>query len=517
MTFIDILMPIPPASASTTASVSSEEELKQYLKGYFGYDTFRPQQIDIITHIIAGRDTLVLMPTGAGKSICYQLPALCQTGLTVVISPLISLMFDQVKDLQSRHITAYHYNSTSVVPLGQIIDEVKQGTCNILYTTPETLIANVPFMMELENLHESGQLRRFIVDEAHCVSNWGHDFRPSYLGLHVKTWFQGIQVCAFTATATALVANDIIKNLSLENPYIARTSFIKTNIQYRIRKKEQDGWGYIGNSLAKTINELGYMCKTGIVYCLSRRECEYMSKVLQNRGLAAAFYHAQIPQVEKDRIQTAWLHGGIKVIVATIAFALGINKPDVRYVIHTSMPNSIESYYQQTGRAGRDDQPAHCVLYYSEKDVDILVKMVTNESTDKNLIPPVRNTDRIDDMYHLCQNNRECLKLQMCNYLGEYLVRENCPFQETKCYNCLTNSRFGPKTKDQTDMANILLDASDGKSLSETKRNCNYLERRIVLHLLNDGNMIAEIDRERDPINAIERLHKVTDVYTMII
>jgi len=425
-------------------------------------------------------------------------------------------MFDQVQDLLSRNIIAYRYNSTSTVPLEQIMDEVQQGSCKILYTTPETLTTNSRFLMALTDLHAEDMLKRFIIDEAHCVSNWGHDFRPAYLGLHVKSWFPGIQVCAFTATATKLVSNDIINNLELRNPYIARTSFIKSNIQYKIRCKEHDSWTYIGNSLAKCIKELGYSTKTGIVYCLSRRECEYMSKVLQSRGISAAFYHAQISAAEKDLIQTAWLAGSIKVIVATIAFALGINKADVRYVIHTSMPKSIESYYQETGRAGRDGRPAHCVLYYSEKDVDILRKMVTDNSTNIDLVPPVRNTDRIDDMYHLCQNNHECLKLQICNYLGEYLVRPTCTSDETKCYNCLTNSRTACQTKDHTEAANNLLDAIDGQSLSEVKSGLTYMERRILLHLLNNGNLIADIETGAGT-GPVERLSKVMDVDKLII
>jgi len=491
------------------------QDLTDTLHSIYGYSEFRPQQREVITNILDGRDTLVLMPTGAGKSVCYQLPALCQPGLTVIISPLISLMFDQVKDLISRNIVAYRYDSTSTTPLDQIMDEVQQGSCNILYTTPETLTTNSQFLMALTELHDLNMLNRFVIDEAHCVSNWGHDFRPAYLDLHVKSWFPGIQVCAFTATATKLVSNDIISNLDLVSPYIAKTSFIKPNIQYKIRRKEHDSWTYLGNSLAKCINELGYSKNTGIVYCLSRRECEYMSKVLQNRGISAAFYHAQIPAAEKDRIQTAWLAGEIKVIVATIAFALGINKPDVRYVIHTSMPKSIESYYQETGRAGRDGRPAHCVLYYSEKDADILRKMVTDNSTNKDLVPPVRNTDRIDDMYHLCQNTHECLKLQICNYLSEYLVRATCTSTETKCYNCLTNSRTPCQTKNITDTANKLLDVIDGQSLSEVKRTLTYSERRILLHLLNNGNLIAEVETHNSMV--MERLSKVMDVDKLVV
>jgi bloom syndrome protein len=467
-----------------------------------------------------GRDTVVLMPTGAGKSVCYQLPALMSANsLTVVISPLISLMFDQVQDLKSHGITAYQYNSTSTVPLGEIMDEVKEGRCNLIYTTPETLTMNTMFLMELEKLGvASGSacgLARFIIDEAHCVSNWGHDFRSAYLGLHVKSWFPGIQVCAFTATATSLVINDITLNLALDNPHLVRTSFIKENIQCRIKLKETDSWRYVGNSIAKAIRELGCERRTGIVYCLSRRECEYMAKVLQGRGYSAAYYHARIPPEEKDRVQTAWLKGEIKIIVATIAFALGINKSDVRYVIHTSMPKSIEGYYQQIGRSGRDGKPAHCIMYYSEKDADVLRNMVSDDSTDENLVPPVRNTDRIDDMYHLCQNTKECLKLQMCNYLGEYLVRDVCSRSETKCRNCLVNGRGRHlmNGRDCTEVANQLLNAADGGVLSEIKRNCSFLERRILLHLLNNGNVIAETeDGGEGAEGTVERLHKVMDV-----
>ena len=484
---------------------------EQALKQYFGYDNFRPQQYDIIQHVMSGRDMLVLMPTGAGKSLCYQLPAICQDGLTVVVSPLLSLIFDQLKDLKDRGIVAYKYGGTATVPLETIVNEVEAGVCKIVYTTPETLTGNAGFMMALDGLYNAGKLLRFIIDEAHCVSNWGHDFRPSYLGLHLKSWFsrpngQCIQICAFTATATKLVAADIIRNLELSDPYIVKSSFIKSNISYRIRHKDKDAWSYIASSVANTIDELGYIGKSGIVYCLGRQECEYMANALSKKGISADYYHAQIPQSTKDRVQTEWLNGKTKVIVATIAFALGINNPDVRFVIHTSMPKSIETYYQQTGRAGRDGLPSKCVMYYSEKDAEILRKMSSDLSTDKDLTPPVRNSDMIDDMYHLCVNSRDCIKLQMCNYLGEYLVRNRCT--DTKCYVCVHADRHGHGNEHElTDIANRLIDDYDGQLLSDVKRQANYLERRILARLLNDGYMITEIS----PM-AEEKLYKVMNV-----
>jgi bloom syndrome protein len=457
----------------------------------FGYKQFRPQQEEIVEHILNGQDLLVLMPTGAGKSICYQLPALCEPGITVVISPLISLMFDQVKDLADRGIIAHRYDSTNTTPLSTIMSEIREGSCNLLYTTPESITSNTAMIMELEALHNEDMLKRFIIDEAHCVSNWGHDFRPAYLELHMKQWFPGVQICAFTATATTVVANDIINNLSLENPVTIRSSFIKSSINYSFRCKTNDKWAYLGGTLAKIIAEHKYTESTGIIYCLSRKECEFMAKVLSNKGVKAKYYHARIPTHEKDQIQTDWLSGKVKVIVATIAFALGINKPDVRYVIHTSMPKSIESYYQQTGRAGRDGKPCKCITFFSEKDKNTLLGMVSNVSSGgRDLAPPVRNTDRVYEMYKLCNNKNDCIKKQLSVYLGENLVRKNCSGKEVKCANCV---RVQPTT-DYTNLANLILSMiGDGCELSELKRARSFVENRIIMNLLNDGYLITEI------------------------
>lgn len=482
-------------------------DMELYLQKFFGYDKFRPQQEDIITHVLQGYDVIVLMPTGAGKSVCYQLPALIpvEPCLTVVISPLISLMFDQVQDLSEHGIIAHRYDSTSKLTLTEIVNDVNNGVCRLLYTTPETLTSNSQMQMELEKLYKEGRLSRFVVDEAHCVSSWGHDFRSSYLNLHMKSWYPGVQVCAFTATATKMVTHDIIVNLGLNDPYVSHSSFIKDNLSYRIREKENNRWSYIGNSVAKAIVEMGYKYNTGIIYCLSRKECEYMAKVLNGRGISADFYHARIPKDHKEVVQTSWLKGETKVIVATIAFALGINKPDVRYVIHTSMPKSIESYYQQTGRAGRDGKRSVCIMYYSREDKVALTRMVSDSSTMADLVPPVRNTDRIVDMFRLSCNRLDCIKQQMSNYLGQIMVPRRCNGGYA-CYNCLIATR-GSRRDVSMHVKSLLkaFDKGDGHNYSDMKRTATPLEYRILMHLLNDGIIITDI------VDDQEYVYKVVD------
>lgn len=406
----------------------------------FGFSTYRPQQKEIIAEIIKGHDLLVLMPTGGGKSLCYQLPALSQKGLTIIISPLISLIFDQMEALRGKNILVHRLDSTSNISIGQIISDVRKGDCKMLYTTPETFNTNSNLQMELDMLDEDGLLSGFVVDEAHCVSSWGHDFRPAYLNLKMRDYYPCVPIYAFTATATTAVQEDIIKNLGMVDPVIFTTSFVKPNISYKIRLKEKDNWIYISNSVSKYILSSNYQRASGIIYCLSRKECEYLAGVLVEKGIKADYYHANMVNSEKERVQRSWLDGNIHVIVATIAFALGINKSNVRYIIHTSMPQSIESYYQQTGRAGRDNKPSSCLMYYSHKDRSVL-EGFDKSSSSKSGIAPVSNEWRLDKMFNMCQNEVDCIKVQLSNYLNEYGVntclqnKTNNP-AENICYNC---------------------------------------------------------------------------------
>jgi len=497
-------------------------QLYSLLHTYFGYKEFRSEQLNIINDVLDGNDMLVLMPTGAGKSLCFQIPALYDGGLTVVVSPLLSLIYDQIADLTAVGITAHSYSSTSTVTLTDIFSDVHNGICNILYTTPETFNKNSSLQMHLHRLAEEDQLKRFVIDEAHVMTEWGHDFRPEYLDLHMRSLYPEIPIIAFTATATKLVSADIINKLQLEEPLIFCTTFIKDNILYRIREKEQDSWSYIGNSVYKTIISDGCANSSGIIYCLSRKECEYIANFLKLRGMSAEFYHAQIPIEQKERVQSNWRAGKVSVIVATIAFALGINKPNVRYVIHTSMPKSIESYYQQTGRAGRDGLKCKCTMYYSYKDLETLRKMdnivescisqdlgfsLGNEilQVQTTVLPPVTNDSRLSDIYNMCCNTVDCIKIQLSNYLGEYSVSScNGRNKAELCCNCTHKSMMPYQLNVDCEVRWIY-------SMLPNKRSIickNYTTYRILNELLNQSYLNIKV-KGRDEIVTVNNTQPI--------
>ena len=406
-----------------------ESELESCLKKSFNYDFFRPLQKEIITDMTKGNDMIVLMPTGAGKSICYQLPALFQGGLTVIISPLLSLIYDQIADLKKHNILAHYLCTGASVSISEILKDVLSLKCCLLYTTPETFNNNLELNLNLEIINKKGMLRRFIIDEAHCLSNWGHDFRSEYLKMDIRGKYESVPICGFTATATKLVSVDIIERLELREPLLWMTSYVKQNISYRIKQKAQDTWHYIDLEVLKVAKE--HIGDTGIIYCLSRKQCEHLAEYLSLRGIKSAYYHASMPIDKKTQVQQDWLDGKIKVIVATIAFALGINKPDVRYVLHTSMPTSIEGYYQQAGRAGRDGNISKAILYYSAKDREVLENMI--DYTVQSKESPVSQIDRISEIYFLSRNSQDCIKVQLSTYLGE-----------TNVINCISRADSAP-------------------------------------------------------------------------
>lgn len=397
--------------------MTEKDALSAALKQTFGYSCFRPLQCDIMLDMIAGHDMLILMPTGAGKSICYQLPAIVQGGLTIVISPLISLIYDQIADLKKHNVLAHYWCTGAPVPLTDIFKDISETACCLLYTTPESFNNNTELRGFLKKING---LRRFIIDEAHCLSNWGHDFRSEYLKLNMRTHFPEVPICGFTATATKLVCVDITERLQLRDPIMWMSSYVKPNISYRVLLKEKSDWGYITGLVARFI-KTEYRNETGIVYCLSRKQCEQLAASLAKFDISAGYYHASMPPEKKTQVQQDWLDGKLKVIVATIAFALGINKPDVRYVIHTSMPNSLEGYYQQAGRAGRDGKPSVALMYYSPYDKQALEGMI--DYNQQSHASPVTSLQRIYQMYSFCANKEDCLKIQLSNYLGEYGVK----------------------------------------------------------------------------------------------
>src|ERR1700748_1071501 len=334
---------------------------KQALQKYFGYSEFRHGQEAIIQHILDKKDVMVLMPTGGGKSLCYQLPAVMLDGLTIVISPLIALMKDQVDSLNVNGIPAGFYNSTqSPGEQGEVIRKLRNNELKLLYLAPERLFGpENKFVDFLKSL----PVVQIAIDEAHCISQWGHDFRPEYLMLAgLKEYFPNVPVIALTATADKLTQKDILEKLNLHHPAVFISSFNRENISYTVAPKKNSF-----NQLLAFLDER--KDESGIIYCLSRKSTESLAADLREEGFAAEAYHAGLTSDVKARNQEAFLRDDVKIIVATIAFGMGINKSNVRYVVHMDMPKNIEGYYQETGRAGRDGLASAAILYYSPGDV----------------------------------------------------------------------------------------------------------------------------------------------------
>ncbi len=339
--------------------ISENHSPEKLLQKHFGYSTFRPQQKEIIQHVIDGKDAVVLMPTGGGKSMCYQLPALMREGLTVVISPLIALMKDQVQALQSNGIKAAYLNSSMLAHEENLVrDELQKGSIKLLYVSPERLFSR-------DFLEYIGQLNvgLFAIDEAHCVSSWGHHFRPEYKKLSIlKQVFQSVPVVALTATADRAVRGDISLLLNLNEAKYFISSFDRPNISLSVLPGQKK-WQQIEKIIRK------YQNKCGIIYCSSRAGTEKLAQQIQSLGFSAKAYHAGMSSDVRSQTQDEFIQGNLKIVCATLAFGMGIDKSNVRFVIHHNMPGNLESYYQEIGRAGRDGQAAEAILFYSYRDV----------------------------------------------------------------------------------------------------------------------------------------------------
>ncbi|NES08080.1 MAG: ATP-dependent DNA helicase RecQ, partial [Okeania sp. SIO2F4] len=327
--------------------------LEQHLKNYFGYDSFRPGQKQIIETALQQKDLLIVMPTGGGKSLCFQLPALLKPGLTIVVSPLISLMQDQVESLQDNGIAATFLNSTlGLNETRKRETDIMQGKIKLLYVAPERLLSD-KFLPFLELINAQQGISTFAIDEAHCVSEWGHDFRPEYRQLQMlRETYPYVPMMALTATATKRVREDIIAQLNLQNPYIHIASFFRSNLYYEVRQKTN-----AKNTFAETLQIIRTVGGSGIVYCNSRKRVDEIAYKLRQNNVSALPYHAGMSDEDRTINQTKFIRDDVDIIVATVAFGMGINKPDVRFVIHYDLPKNIEGYYQETGRSGRDGEP----------------------------------------------------------------------------------------------------------------------------------------------------------------
>ena len=388
------------------------------LKRHFGYDQFRPLQQEIIRDALAGRDVFVLMPTGGGKSLCFQLPALLRNGLTIVVSPLISLMKDQVDALQTSGIPATYLNST----LDR--DQAKarwrglhRGAYRMLYVAPERLMLDT-FLERALNWN----IAQFAIDEAHCISEWGHDFRPEYRELKkLRTYLPDVPMIALTATATERVRADIIKELKLREPRCYVASFNRPNLSYRVVPKSAPYEQLLAFILSRPHD-------SGIVYCASRKSTESLARNLNEDGVSAKPYHAGLTPTERTKHQEAFLRDDVRVITATIAFGMGINKPNVRFVVHYDLPKNLESYYQETGRAGRDGLPSECVLLFSASDVAKQLHFIDEKSETEARIA----REQLRQMVHYAET-RQCRRAVLLEYFGEKFGEQRCD----GCDNCL--------------------------------------------------------------------------------
>jgi len=422
----------------------------------FGNAAFRSNQKRICKDALDGHDCMVLMPTGGGKSLCYQLPAVLSAGVTAVISPLLSLIQDQVQALCQKACcggipATYLSSQQTETQRRAVLNELRKSppSCKLLYITPEQLVKSGHLQALLGELHERNQFARLVIDEAHCVSQWGHDFRPDYkkIGTVMRDLFPSVPVMALTATATPEVREDVIKILRMRNCRLSRSTFDRANLYWRVMEKPMgrtlDGFPLSLEFVADYIRQK-HRHHCGIVYCATKDECELLASYLKNTaGMAVEHYHAGMTPAQRTQVQNLWATDEVRVVCATIAFGMGIDKPDVRFVLHHTMPKSIEGYYQEAGRAGRDGLPCEALLMYHPVDHSTVLRIISSGKISKKRWEMGKR--QADLMQEFCEDRRRCRRWQLLKYFGEEFDTSLC---RGTCDNCSRKEKGGREAKE---------------------------------------------------------------------